>query len=91
MYQIKYIIVNDSTAKSSGCDSRYHFITHIGHCVNINCGNRTVLIGQICKLRKKWPDAKILGVSELDISARHAPVRVNHKLNALRRELSDLP
>ena len=91
MYDIKYILVNDSAAKSSGCGSHHRFISHIGHCIDINCGNRTVLIEQLCKLRKQWPKAKILGVSELDVSASHAPVRVNQEMNALRRELSDLP
>ena len=91
MYDIKYILVNDSAAKSSGCGSHHRDVPHIGHCIDINCGNRTVLIEQLCKLRKQWPKAKILGVSELDVSASHAPVRVNQEMNALRRELSDLP
>ena len=90
MYAIKYILVNDSTAKGSACESRHRFIPHIGHCVDINCGNRSVLIKQLCKLRRHWPEAKILGVSELDVSASHAPVRVNPEMNALRREMSDL-
>ena len=91
MYAIKYILVNDSAAKGSACEYRHRFIPHIGHCIDINCGNRTVLIGQLCKLRRQWPEAKILGVSELDVSASYAPVRVNPEMNALRRELSDLP
>ena len=91
MYQIKYILVNDSAAKGSTCESRHRFIPHIGHCIDINCGNRSVLIEHLCKLRKHWPDAKILGVSELDVSASHAPVRVSPAMNQLRRELSDLP
>ena len=90
MYAIKYILVNDSTAKGSACESRHRFIPHIGHCVDINCGNRSVLIKHLCKLRRHWPEAKILGVSELDVSASHAPVRVNPEMNALRREMSDL-
>ena len=91
MYAIKYILVNDSAAKGSGCESRHRFIPHIGHCVDISCGDRTVLVEQLCKLRKQWPDAKILGLSELDTSASHAPVRVKPEMNALRREMSDLP
>ena len=91
MYAIKYIIVNDSAAKGSACESHHRFIPHIGHCVDINCGNRTVLIEQLCKLRKQWPEAPILGESELDTSSTHAPVRVSAAMNALRRELSDLP
>ena len=89
MYQIKYIIVNDSAAKGRACESRHRFIPHIGHCVDINCGNRTVLIEQLCKLRKQWPEAPILGESELDTSSSHAPVRVSAAMNALRRELSE--
>ena len=91
MYQIKYIIVNDSAAKGSACESRHRFIPHIGHCIDINCGNRTVLIDQLCRLRKQWPEAPILGASELDTSSSHAPVRVSAAMNQLRRELSDLP
>ena len=95
MYQIKYIIVNDSAAKGSACESRNRFIPHIGHCIDINCGNRTVLIEQLCKLRKQWPEAPILGESELPSTSSgqgsHAPVRVSAAMNALRREMSDLP
>ena len=91
MLCIKYIIVNDSAAKGSAYESRHRFIPHIGHCIDINCGNRTVLIEQLCKLRKQWPDAPILGESELDTSSSHAPVRVSTAMNALRREMSDLP
>ena len=88
MYQIKYIIVNDSAAKGSACESRHRFIPHIGHYIDVKCGSRTVLIDQLCKLRKHWPETKILGASELDTSASHAPVRVNPEMNALRRELN---
>ncbi len=91
MYQIKYILVNDSAAKSCGCESHHRFIPHIGHCVVVDCGKRSVLIDQLVKLRKYWPEAKILGVLELDTTGSHAPVRVNPEMNALRRELSDLP
>ena len=91
MYQIKYILVNDSAAKGSACESRHRFIPHIGHSIDVNCGNRKVLIDQLCKLRKQWPEAKILGVSELDSSGSHAPVRVSAAMNALRRAMSDLP
>ncbi len=46
---------------------------------------------QLVKLREHWPNAKILGVSELDIASSHAPVRVNPWMNELRSRLSDLP
>ena len=40
MYAIKYILVNDSTAKGSACESRHRFIPHIGHCVECFAGSR---------------------------------------------------
>ena len=91
MQNIKFILVNDAAAKGSACDSSHRFIPHVGHCVEVNCGNRSVLIDQLVKLRQHYPDAKILGKSELDTSASHAHIRVNPEMNQLRRELSDLP
>ena len=100
MYQIKYIIVNDSAAKGSACESRHRFIPHIGHCVVCDASSkfqvsgskeRAALISELCRLRRHWPEAPILGMSELDTSSSHAPVRVSAAMNALRRELSDLP
>ena len=61
---------------------------------------RAALIDQLCKLRRHHPDAPILGVSELPWDgpstgsgtvSSHAPVRVSDAMNALRRELCDLP
>lgn len=91
MQNFKYILVNDAAAKGSVCDSRHRFFPYIGHCVELNCGNRSVLIEKLVKLRRHYPDAPILGVSELDTSTSHAPIRVNPEMNQLRRELSDLP
>ena len=100
MYQIKYIIVNDSAAKGSGCESRHRFIPHIGHCVVCDASSkfqvpgskkRAALISELCRLRRHWPEAPILGESEVDTSSSHAPVRVSPAMNQLRREMSDLP
>lgn len=91
MRNIKYILVNDAGGKSRICNARHRFIPHLGHCLVVDCGNRSELIDQLVWLRRHWPDAKILGVTELDISSSHAPVRVNPWMNELRRELSDLP
>ena len=91
MQNINYILVNDATAKGSACDSRHRFIPHVGHCVEVNCGNRSVLIYQLVKLRQHYPDAKILGKSELDALASPVHIRVNPEMNQLRRVLSDLP
>lgn len=91
MYQIKYILVNETVHQNTVCDARHRFIPHIGHCVEVCCGERSKLLSQLCELRRHWPEAKILGVSELDLSGSHAPVRVSQEMNQLRRELSDLP
>lgn len=101
MQDIKYILVNDAAAKGSACQSGHRFIPHIGHCIVVEAGgfsdgskcqvSRAKLLNELVRLRKHWPEAKILGISELDTSASHAPVRVNPEMNKLRRELSDLP
>ena len=101
MHTIKYILVNDAADKSTVCISRHRFIPHIGHCIVCDASSRfqgssdqserAKLLNELVRLRKHWPEAKILGVSELDTSASHAPVRVNPEMNKLRRELSDLP
>lgn len=91
MRNIKYLLVNDASSKSHTCNSRHRFIPHIGHCIELDCGNRPALIKQLVKQRQHWPNAKILGLSELDISASHSPVRVNPWMNELRQALSDLP
>ena len=56
-----------------------------------NLEQRNALLAKLCKLRRHWPEAPILGVSEIDLSASHAPIRVSEAMNQLRRELSDLP
>ena len=93
MYTIKYILVQDAGRKDRAGDARHRFIPHVGHCLVVEAAGLSdgvKLLDQLVKLRKHWPDAKILGVSELDPSACHAPVRVNPWMNALRRELSDM-
>ena len=91
MHHIKYILVNDAPAKGCDCQSSHRYIPHIGHCVEVCCGELNKLLGQLCEQRRHWPEAKILGVSELDLSGSHALVRVSEKMNQLRREMSDLP
>ena len=125
MQQIKFILVNDSVAKGSGCESHHRFIPHVGHCIECFAGSkfkvelrsssssprqsscehdsalgsssvqgsreRVKLLDELVRLRRQWPDAKILGVKELDPTASHTPIRVSPEMNRLRRALSDLP
>lgn len=87
MKQVKYILVNETVCKNTHCDVTYRAVPHLGYCCYVSCPD----IGTLVKLRKHWPEAPILGVSEIDPSASHAPVWVNPEMNALRRQLSDLP
>ena len=149
MQQIKFILVNDSATKGSGCESRQRFIPPVGHCIECFAGSkfqvelrssssprqcscehdsalgsssvqgclsassfaprdsssklglssqlgvgsreRVKLLDELVHLRRQWPDAKILGVKELDPTASHTPIRVSPEMNRLRRALSDLP
>ena len=100
MKQVNYILVHETACKNSACDVTYRDVPHLGYCAICFAGSgfkvhgsseRAKLLDELVLLRRKWPDAKILGASELDTSASHAPVRVNPEMNQLRREMSDLP
>ena len=58
---------------------------------------RPELISVLLLARKQWPDAKILGVSELGLEVRDGRIvsigrlYPSDAMNVLRRELSDLP
>ena len=101
MKQINYILVNETgneTAvraihNSTVSELRYHSIIVVAPRKWQVPGSkeRRELLDQLVFLRRHNPYAKILGVSEVDPSASHAPVRVNPEMNALRREMSDLP
>ncbi len=53
---------------------------------------RAALLQLLVDLRKHFPDAKILGVSEFDGRELYAKnIIVSDSMNLLRRELSDLP
>ena len=55
-------------------------------------GQRSALLNLLVELRQHFPDAKILGVSELDGRELYCKnIIVSDAMNVLRRELSDLP
>ena len=100
MRQINYILVCNSAAKSSDREPDYRNVPNVGLCVVVDAGfkwqvsgskSRTALIDRLVRLRRHYPETPILGWSELDTSYKSAPVRVNPEMNALRREMSDLP
>ena len=86
MRTIKYILVNETSSKNPVCDAQHRDVPNVGHCCYVSSPDIETLV----KLRRKWPEAKILGESELDTTTSHAPIRVSETMNALRRRLSDL-
>ena len=87
MKTVNYILVDDTARKNDRCDITYRAVPHLGYCCYVGSPD----IKNLVKLRKQWPEAPLLGVSEVDTSASYAPIRVNPEMNALRRKMSDLP
>lgn len=68
------------------------FVRYCGSIRSELLGQRAALINLLVKLRKQYPDAKILGVSEIDGRELYSKnIIVSDAMNVLRRELSDLP
>lgn len=68
----------------------------VRYCGSLNSndilGQRTALLDLLVELRQHFPDAKILGLSEIDGKELHSRnIIVSDAMNVLRRELSDLP
>ena len=97
MKLVKYILVNETGSQSAADAVRCSRVSDFRHCIVVNpIGlSHGELIDQLVRLRH-YPDAKILGLSELPSTGSgtypsHAPIRVSPEMNRLRRELSDLP
>ena len=86
MFQIEFIIVNDSAINCRNRKYSQRFVPYIGLCGFVSCPD----INLLCNLRKKNPDAKIMGQSEIDLSTSHAPIKINTFMNALRKKMSDM-
>ena len=93
MNNIKYILVNDGAAEPRGKAAlpRFNgplaqFKVQSGFAAGQSGSEREGLIEELCRLRKQYPKAKILGVSELGEHCVHP----SERMNQLRRELSDL-
>ena len=101
MQTVKYIFVNETGSEIAVRAIRNSTVSDLRHySIIIEAGSkwqlpgskeRAALLDQLVRLRHHWPDAKILGVSEIDPTASHSPIRVSEAMNALRREMSDLP
>ena len=99
MKKIEYIFVNETGSETAAdairsshvSDLRHHIIVK-GTGLDFSEGDEhKALLCKLCRLRRHYPNAKILGVSEVNTSSTYAPIRVNPAMNALRREMSDLP
>jgi len=93
MKNVKYILVNETGSETAVRAIRNSHVSDFRHHIVVNKPglSHRELLDQLCEQRRHWPEAKILGVSELDLSGSHAHVRVSQEMNALRREMSDLP
>lgn len=93
MHHIKYILVNETGSETAVRAIRNSHVSDFRHHIVVNKPglSHRELLDQLCEQRRRWPEAKILGVSEMDLSGSYAPVRVSEKMNQLRREMSDLP
>ena len=98
MTNIKYILINETDSKNPFSDAQHRDVPNVGHCIVYDASSkwkvsgskeRAALVRELCRLRKHYPETPILGMSELDTSSSHAPVRVSAAMNALRRELSE--
>ena len=78
MKQVNYILVNETAHKNSVCDVHHRFVPNIGQCIVVEAGSaqgsksRTALIQKLIKLRKHYPEAKILGTS---VTGHFRPVK----------------
>ena len=95
MDNIKYILINEAGTQNAAraiCNCK---LPHIGQCIVCDAsstfqgsrGARAKLLNELVRLRKHHTDARILGVGELGEHCVHP----SETMNALRRELSDLP
>ena len=96
MKQIKFILVNETGSENAGRAISDCKLSDIRHNVIVEADGlsdgfkcqvaSSKLLDELVRLRRHYPDAKILGISELGEHCVHPSKR----MNVLRRELSDL-
>jgi len=99
MKTIKYILVNESYSQDAVLAIRNSRVSDFRHSHIISAAGltRRELISMLLLARKRWPSAKILGISELGLEVRGQRIISSGRLcpsdamNSIRRELSDLP
>lgn len=107
MRTINYILVNETgnktavraIANSPVSEFRHHnvIINAVPDWKVAGSNARETLIDKLCRLRRQWPSAKILGLSELVPETKNFEhgtrgfIRPSDAMNRIRRTLSDLP
>lgn len=89
MKPIKYIFVNETTSPSPTPASLGSISADFRHCHIIDALglSHSDLINVLLLARRHYPEAKILGLSEISGKG----IIASDTMNKLRRELSDLP
>ena len=96
MQTVNYILVNEAGTQNAARIINGCHLPDIGHRVICDAGSkfqvsgsseRNALIKKLCHLRKQHPEAKILGISELEDYCVHP----SERMNQIRRAMSDLP
>ena len=93
MTPIDYIFVNETDSQDVARALRRSPVSSLRHHIIVNRSGltRRELLDKLVHLRRHNPDAKILGLSEVDPTAAYAPITVSPWMNQLRREMSNLP
>jgi hypothetical protein len=99
MKLVNYILVNESYSENAVLAIRNSHVSDFRHSHIISAAGLTHpdLIRILILARKQWPDAKILGISELGLEVRDGRIISSgwlcpsDAMNQIRRTLSDLP
>ena len=87
MKPVNYILINETATQNVRRALRDCHLPNIRHHIIVDNCEHKALIRQLVHLRLLYPEAKILGISELNGNG----ILPNDMMNKLRRELSDLP
>lgn len=96
MHQIDYILI-DSDCQAHSSQSGRPVLSHFRHYIIVhgnlrNEESKNKLVRQLVQLRHHHPEAKILGISEInDKELTRRNIHPCDSMNQLRRELSDYP
>ncbi len=87
MKQVKYIFVNETRSKNPTCADLGRIVSDFRHSHIVSGAGLSPaeLIRLLIFISKQWPDAKILGLSEIN----GRKIRASGFMNSIRREMSN--